>query len=313
MEIKKSIKTVLLFAILSLLAVRTGYTQQIYLEAHFDVHANGFAYLDDSFLNTDRPDDVVGVHTLSGGYTGGGLNVRLGPVGVDSVNVSGGWRRTFFLTEETAVQLVFRYSLTQLSWFQQEEYSQVLVSVDGELYGYGIDSRDGHKFVDGLSGQKRRGPHLSTGWQEVKVELGLLAAGDHALMIGGYSKLSSGNGSAAGISTLLIDDVMAQASSGSGLQPTTGIQSATAASLGKFGDIPVSLYTGTPNISIPLHEVNSRSLSIPLSMSYHASGIKVEEIAGWVGLGWALDTGGVITRTIRGIPDEFPLGYYHHA
>jgi YD repeat-containing protein len=83
-----------------------------------------------------------------------------------------------------------------------------------------------------------------------------------------------------------------------------GLQTPTAASLGKFGDIPVSFYTGTPNISIPLFELKSRILSLPITLDYHASGLKIEEIAGWVGLGWALNAGGVITRTVRGIPDN---------
>ena len=64
-----------------------------------------------------------------------------------------------------------------------------------------------------------------------------------------------------------------------------GMPSPTAASLGKFGDIPVSLYTGTPNINIPLYEVRGRVLSLPITLSYQASGIKVDEIPGWVGMG----------------------------
>ena len=92
-----------------------------------------------------------------------------------------------------------------------------------------------------------------------------------------------------------------------------GVQSPTAASLGKFGDIPVNLYTGTPSISIPLYELKGRKLSVPITLNYHASGIKVEEIAGWVGLGWALNAGGVITRTVIGIPDDQVGGYHFTA
>jgi hypothetical protein len=80
--------------------------------------------------------------------------------------------------------------------------------------------------------------------------------------------------------------------------------SPNAAALGKYGDIPVSLHTGTPNINIPLYNLQSRELSLPISLSYHASGIKVDEIASWVGLGWSLNAGGVIARTMRGMPDD---------
>jgi len=76
------------------------------------------------------------------------------------------------------------------------------------------------------------------------------------------------------------------------------------ASLGKYGDVPVGLYTGVPNISIPLYEIKDGSLDLPVSLSYHAGGIKVEEIASSVGLSWSLNAGGVIGRNVRGLPDD---------
>jgi hypothetical protein len=86
-----------------------------------------------------------------------------------------------------------------------------------------------------------------------------------------------------------------------------------AASLGKYGEIPVSLATGVPNVSIPFGELKQGDLSVPIQLSYHASGIKVEEIASWVGSGWSLDAGGVITRTVRGLPDEeADYGYFDY-
>jgi len=86
--------------------------------------------------------------------------------------------------------------------------------------------------------------------------------------------------------------------------------SPSAASLGKFADIPVSLYTGIPQISVPIWNIENKSLNIPISLSYHASGLKVEEVPGWVGMGWALNAGGVITRTMVGKPDEYPSKGY---
>lgn len=93
-----------------------------------------------------------------------------------------------------------------------------------------------------------------------------------------------------------------------------------AASLGKYADYPVSYYTGTPEISVPLYNLQDGAANMPISISYHASGIKVSETASWVGLGWALNAGGVIIRTVRGAPDEGsgyglggytgPTGYY---
>jgi hypothetical protein len=72
-----------------------------------------------------------------------------------------------------------------------------------------------------------------------------------------------------------------------------------AAALGKYGDVPVSPYTGTANISIPLYTIQYRDVNIPLSLDYHTGGIRVQERAGWTGLGWVLSGGGVITRDVR--------------
>ena len=88
----------------------------------------------------------------------------------------------------------------------------------------------------------------------------------------------------------------------------------TVGSLGKYGDIPVSNYTGVPQISIPIYNVEEGPLQMPVSLSYHASGVKVSEMASWVGLGWSLNAGGVISRTVLGIEDEkFPGGYLHNG
>lgn len=78
----------------------------------------------------------------------------------------------------------------------------------------------------------------------------------------------------------------------------------TASALGSYGDVPVSLYTGTPNISIPITTIQGRDISLPISFSYKASGIKVEENASWVGMGWSLNAGGVITRSVKGAVDR---------
>ncbi|CAA7195243.1 hypothetical protein [Chryseobacterium potabilaquae] len=80
--------------------------------------------------------------------------------------------------------------------------------------------------------------------------------------------------------------------------------SAEAYKLGSYGNIPVSLFTGTANINIPLTEYKTKSLSLPLSLSYASNGIKIDDMNGSTGLGWSLITGGIITRTIRDLPDE---------
>jgi hypothetical protein len=77
-----------------------------------------------------------------------------------------------------------------------------------------------------------------------------------------------------------------------------------AAAIARYGNIPVGLSSGIPEISVPIGEIKSRKLSLPMSFSYHASGIRIEDVATTVGLGWVLNAGGIISRTIVGMPDE---------
>lgn len=78
----------------------------------------------------------------------------------------------------------------------------------------------------------------------------------------------------------------------------------------KYGDTEVSLYTGVPQISVPLHTIEGREMNLPVSLTYDASGIKVEQKATPVGLGWNLNVGGRITRMANGLPDDYSEGQY---
>jgi hypothetical protein len=78
-----------------------------------------------------------------------------------------------------------------------------------------------------------------------------------------------------------------------------------AAALGKFGEFPVNLSSGLVDITIPLYEVKTAKLSVPISLKYHASGIKPSDQASSVGLGWALQAGGMISRNVMEKIDDF--------
>jgi len=80
-----------------------------------------------------------------------------------------------------------------------------------------------------------------------------------------------------------------------------------AAQLGKYVESPVSYYNGTANISIPLFEINVDGVTVPIGLSYHSKGIQVGEIASRVGMGWTLNSGGAITRQIRGKADDYSV------
>ena len=87
------------------------------------------------------------------------------------------------------------------------------------------------------------------------------------------------------------------------------------AALGKYLDIPVSHSTGIPSISVPIFNIIQGPLSHSVSVNYHAGGIKVEEMASRVGLGWILNAGGLVSRTVLGVKDEdiTHKGYYHNG
>ncbi|NII83282.1 MULTISPECIES: hypothetical protein [unclassified Pedobacter] len=84
--------------------------------------------------------------------------------------------------------------------------------------------------------------------------------------------------------------------------------SPNAASIGKFGSVPVGLSTGIPSVEVPIYTWEGKNFgrSVNISLAYHAGGIQVDQQASNVGLGWALNAGGVISRTMRGIYDEYP-------
>ncbi|HTG55273.1 MAG TPA: hypothetical protein VL943_03310 [Niabella sp.] len=77
-----------------------------------------------------------------------------------------------------------------------------------------------------------------------------------------------------------------------------------AASLMRYVSVPVNHSTGVPEINIALYNVKQGELELPISISYHSGGIKVRDIASVVGLGWSLNAGGMISRSVIGSHDE---------
>jgi hypothetical protein len=106
-----------------------------------------------------------------------------------------------------------------------------------------------------------------------------------------------------GLATSIAFNIAYTQSSGNPYKEVS-IASPTAASLGKYGDIPVNNHTGIPQVGIPIYTVSEGPLSLPISLSYFAGGLKVMEPSSWVGANWSLNAGGVITRTVQGGPDE---------
>lgn len=86
---------------------------------------------------------------------------------------------------------------------------------------------------------------------------------------------------------------------------TLALTTPNAASLGRYGDLPVSYHTGSVNVSIPLHSLSSRGIDLSISLSYNTSGVRVADLPSSVGQNWTLNCGGVITRSVQGFPDDY--------
>lgn len=91
--------------------------------------------------------------------------------------------------------------------------------------------------------------------------------------------------------------------------PHVEVMTPEAAKLAQYSDVPVSYYTGIPEISIPIYTIDVSGYKIPITLSYHASGIRVSEEATWVGLGWSLSAGGMVSRTVNGTDDFLEKGW----
>ena len=72
----------------------------------------------------------------------------------------------------------------------------------------------------------------------------------------------------------------------------------------KYNFFDVNLYVGKLDTSIPFYTIEEGNIKIPISISYNSGGIKVDEIASSVGIGWNLNAGGNVIRAIKNIEDN---------
>jgi len=86
--------------------------------------------------------------------------------------------------------------------------------------------------------------------------------------------------------------------------PNFAAKTPEAAAFLKYGEYPVELSTGVPGISIPLYTLNLSDYNMPITLNYHASGIKVNQEATWTGLGWNLNYGAQVVLSVRDDVDE---------
>jgi len=71
------------------------------------------------------------------------------------------------------------------------------------------------------------------------------------------------------------------------------------------GEVPVDMFTGTPTVQISLATVSDHDLSESVKIYYNAQGIKLQDQTNICGLGWQLQAGSVLSRVVRGLPDDY--------
>ncbi|MCQ2118745.1 MAG: DUF6443 domain-containing protein, partial [Bacteroidales bacterium] len=87
--------------------------------------------------------------------------------------------------------------------------------------------------------------------------------------------------------------------------PSVTPPSPQAGETAKYISYPVDLSNGLVRIEIPLYEIVEGDIRIPISLSYHASGMKPNlRSSRWLGDGWSLSTGPSLSRSINGGADE---------
>ena len=81
-------------------------------------------------------------------------------------------------------------------------------------------------------------------------------------------------------------------------------QSPEAWAMTRYGEASLDLFHGTVGLTVPVYTYQDKDFTIPVSLSYASSGFMPGASVGAAGLGWNLCTGGVITREVRGMPDD---------
>jgi len=87
-------------------------------------------------------------------------------------------------------------------------------------------------------------------------------------------------------------------------------QSPNTASLGTYGAIDISPYTGLGSIGVNVFSVKEGDITVNCRLNYFSGGVKPSTHPGWVGQNWSLNVGGVVSRKINGGVDEVASSYY---
>ena len=153
--------------------------------SRFDDNAEGFIYADSMFDAVENSAYEDGSYLINGGYQGGGLEIFLGPgTGSSMSNLSGGWSNDFVLSSAATATVSFRYRLVMGAGYESNEYSRVILVINGVHYGdYGSGLTKG---IVEKWGNGNGGGNDDYGWITYSIDIPL-ASGAHTITLGGYT------------------------------------------------------------------------------------------------------------------------------
>ena len=88
------------------------------------------------------------------------------------------------------------------------------------------------------------------------------------------------------------------------------IKTAEAYAVERYSNYPMDYSTGLPNITIPLYEINTGDITLPITLTYHSSGFRPNEAGGRIATGWTLNAEPSISKEVRGIDDLTSVAGY---
>ncbi|WP_378176379.1 hypothetical protein [Aquimarina sp. SS2-1] len=84
----------------------------------------------------------------------------------------------------------------------------------------------------------------------------------------------------------------------------------TAAKIAGGGSATVNLTSGSVQQYVPIYNIEQNGVSWGTGLQYSYSGLRVMEEPSAIGLGWDLVATGMVSREVRGLPDDHPKGYH---
>ncbi len=226
------------------LSVSGGEQTTTYIDADFSGGSDGFSY-----------NDTAG--TYSTNTSSGDLSMTLG--GVDDstqTNMEASFEKGFTVTENGTGTLDIDFRMTMSGLYEDDEYGEIQVRIDGELVNIGAND-----YVLHVDGSNSNNDDYDSGWQSISIDLGDLSAGAHRIELVGFSNKKTTSGESL---TVEFDNVQLDVVSGS--SETTFIE-------------PISTYDVTvqttdeggntyeETVTISVNDVNDTS-SAPADMTF---------------------------------------------